>query len=193
MGVTSAWNEKSIAQERASKARLEKINIEISELSFELAELLDERSELKNNSTYRDGTHYHVCDIIEKSGNTLFNLYVQEKLHNLACQFDLKYWPSLGDFVKVIGDDALESEIYTDDSVAIEATTSQRPSNADSVRAFIADLDGFTKDNGGRIPDDFSLTDGTWASLINCVLNFDCNKLVDGTYIKNIRNRRLTQ
>lgn len=187
------WNEESIAQERTSKARLEEINIEISKLSFDLAELLKERSVLNNDSSYRDGTHYHVCDIIEKSANSLFNLYVKEDLFNLTCQFSLKYWPSLEDFVREIGEDASRAEIHTDDSVAIEATKSQRPSKADVIRAFITDLDDYKKGNRRRIPDDFSLSDETWASLINCVSNFDCNNLIDGTYIKNVRNRKLTQ
>lgn len=41
----------------------------------------------------------------------------------------------------------------------------------------------------GFIPNNFSVSDNTLASLINCALDLDADKLIDGGFVKRFRQR----
>jgi len=185
------WSSDSISKERNAREKLIAINKKIVSLSQGLAGLLDERSALSNDSAFSSSTHYHVCDVIEESGedNVLFRMWVKDDLSNLCSQYSLKYWPSIGDFMRVLSSDASNASIEASDPVTAAATKSQRASKADSVRALMAFLDSQKSENGGRIPNDFKPTDKTLASFINCALDFDADELVGEDYVKRLRQR----
>lgn len=186
------WSSEEIAEERNNLKRLEEINKKIASISNDLANLLDERSVINNNSAIRSNTYCHICDAINAAGNrvSLYKLYVQEEVKHLCREFPLKYWPSMSDILRVISLDASQAEIIIDDPVTEVALQSQRGSNADLVRVFLADLEGFKKENMGLLPDDFKLTDKSVASFINCVLDLD-DILMCEDYVKGVRNRSL--
>ncbi len=186
------WSSEEISKERKNLKRLEEINTKIASVSDDLANLLDERSIIDNNSAIRSNTHYHICDSINAAGNTvsLYKLYVQKEVKHLCGEFSLKYWPSISDILRVISLDALEAEITINDPVTQAALQSQRSSKADLVRIFLADLEGFKKENMGLLPDDFKLTDKSVASFINCVLESDEIFMCED-YVKGVRNRSL--
>ncbi len=121
--------------------------------------------------------------------NYLFTSYVQERLDALHGQFDLKYWPSLSDFLQELASDAEDAVIEATDPLTAAATMASRPSRADFIKALLAAIDENRGRNHGQLPNDFKVTDNTLATLASCVLDLGADDLVDGPYVKRLRQR----
>lgn len=136
-------------------------------------------------------THYHVCGVIEAASRTnhLFRSYVQKRLAALRSQFDLKYWPSLTDFLEVIATDAGSAVMEATDPLTAASTSAVRPSKADFFKALFAAIEAHSMKNYGQLPAGFRLTDRSLASLANCALNLDPDDLIDDAYVKRLRQR----
>ena len=108
LSTAAFWNPEKMQEARAARSDLANVNQQIARKAAELATLLEQRSDLHDTSGFSSDTHYHVCNVIEAASqhNYLFKSYVQEKLDALCCQFDLKYWPSLGEFLQELASDA---------------------------------------------------------------------------------------
>ena len=130
-----------------------------------------------------------VDDSPRRSNNCLFQSYVQEKLDALRGQFDLKYWPSLGDFMRELASDAEKAEMAATDPLTAAATAATRPSKADFFKALFASIEENSTENYGQLPRAFKLTDRTLASLANCALDLGPDELVDEAYVKRLRQR----
>jgi len=191
VNVAAFWNPERVAEARDGRTRLEEVNREIAELAGRLAALLDERSDLHNHSGFSSGTHYHIVDIIDaaskENGHYLF--FLKEKLKPLSGQFDLKYWPDLAEIVRVIGDDAALADTDATDPLTKAATSGLRGSRADFFKALFEGIRENTTGFYGSLPTSFRLTDGTLASLANCALDLEPDDLVDGAYVKRVRQR----
>jgi hypothetical protein len=150
-----------------------------------------QRSDLHNTSGFSTDTHYHVCDVIEAAAksNYLFTSYVQERLDALHGQFDLKYWPSLSDFLQELASDAEDAVMEATDPLTAAATMASRPSRADFIKALLAAIDENRGRNHGQLPNDFKATDNTLASFASCALDLGVEDLVDGPYVKRLRQR----
>ena len=70
-----------------------------------------------------------------------------------------------------------------------DATMASRPSRADFIKALLAAIDENGGRNYGQLPNDFKVTDSTLASLASCVLDLGADDLVDGPYVKRLRQR----
>lgn len=153
--------------------------------------LLERRSDLHNTSGFSSDTHYHVCDVLEAASqhNYLFTSYIQDRLNALRGQFDLKYWPSLSEFVQVLALDAKTANMTASDPLTAAATAAARPSKADFFKALFAAIEENAAENYGQLPSGFKLSDRTLASLGNCALDLGPNDLVDDAYIKRFRQR----
>lgn len=182
---------KKVQKARSARNALVIVNQQIEKKAAELAALLKQRSELNNTSGFCSSTHYHVCDVLEAAAqqNQLFQSFVQEKLGSLSCQFDLKYWPSLSDFLDVLASDAEKAVIEATDPLTYAATESTRPSKADFFRALFAAIEENSAECFGQLPKGFKLTDRTLASLGNCALGLGPDDLVDEAYMKRLRQR----
>lgn len=156
-----------------------------------MATLLEQRTDLHNTSGFSTETHYHAIDVIEAAsrGNYLFQSYVQEKLDALRSQFDLKYWPSLGDFMRELASDAEKADTEATDPLTAAATQAARPSKADFFKALFASIEENSAENYGQLPKGFKLTDRALASLANCALDLGADELVDEAYVKRLRQR----
>ncbi len=185
------WDPTKLQEARMHRADLERTNKEIERKACELADLLDHRASLQNTSGFSCDTHYHVCNAIESAsmGNYLFQSYVKEKLDAMCGQFDLKYWPSLAEVVREIGNDAGEAKISATDPLTAAGTAGVRSSKADFIKAMFAGIDENREAVGGLLPTDFKLTDRSLASLMNCALNLEPEELIDDAYIKRLRQR----
>ncbi|MBK8104018.1 MAG: hypothetical protein IPK42_00135 [Betaproteobacteria bacterium] len=102
------WSPESNQEARRGRARLVEVNQEIERVAAHLAELLDERTELKNRSGFSCETLYHPVDAIHAAAarNYSYEQWVKARLEALTGQFDLKYWPPLSAVAQAIADDA---------------------------------------------------------------------------------------
>ena len=190
--VAAFWNPDAVAEAREGRARLNEINREIARVAYDLSALLDERSALHEHSGFASGTHYHIVDIIDAASrdNGFYLFHLKEELEPLSARYDLKYWPTVSDIMRTIGQDAEDADTGPTDPLTAAATTGLRGSRADFFKALFEAI----KENGaafyGHIPRGFSLSDETLASLANCALDIGPDELVDGAYVKRLRQRR---
>lgn len=185
------WNPEEIAEARNARSELVKVNQRIAEQAAELAELLQQRSNLGNTSGFRTDTHYHVCDVIEAASkqNYSFTQYVREGLRRLRREFDLKYWPTLNDFIRELARDAEAAVAQASDPVTAAATAASKASLADFVKALFASIEENSARNYGYLPNGFQVSDNTFATLVNCSLDLGPDSMVDGPYVKRLRQR----
>lgn len=189
--ITSMHNPGEVKRSRDAEKQLNEVNRQIYSKATELAELLKKRSELINTSGFTTDTHYHICNVIcdASSGNPYFTSYLQDKLKQLQGQFDLKYWPRLDDVMQVIAEDARIAVPAAIDSITEAATIGGRASLADYFRALFEAIECNRQKEYGFLPNDFKLTDGSIATLTNCVLALEPEEMIDGAHVKNFRSR----
>lgn len=190
--IAAFWSPEAIQEARKGKARLITVNREIFEAATALAALLDERTALKNHSGFSCDTLYHPVDAIHAAGerNYSYEHWVKEKLEAMTGQFDLKYWPSLGDLAQAIADDAAKAAPLPHDPVTEAGTEGNRAGLADSFRAFFVALEESSARSYGFLPSAFELTDRSMAILMSCALGLGPDKVVDSTYVKRLRQRQ---
>lgn len=191
LSTAAFWNPMRIQDTRAARSDLANVNQQIARKAAELATLLEQRSILHDTSGFSSDTHYHVCNVIEAASrhNYLFKSYVQEKLASLRSQFDLKYWPSLDEFLQELSHDSEKAILEATDPLTAAATSATRSSKADFFKALFAAIEENTVENHGLLPGGFKLTDRTVASLANCALDLGPDELIDDAYIKRFRQR----
>lgn len=191
LSTAAFWNPEKMQEARAARSDLANVNQQIARKAAELATLLEQRSDLHDTSGFSSDTHYHVCNVIEAASqhNYLFQSYVQEKLGALRGQFDLKYWPSLGEFLQELAADAEKAVMAATDPLTAAATAATRPSRADFFKALFAAIEENSAKSYGQLPRGFKLTDRTLASLANCALDLGPDDLVDDAYMKRLRQR----
>ncbi|MGX9696683.1 hypothetical protein ACWYXK_06820 [Janthinobacterium lividum] len=191
LSTAAFWSLEQISEARNARDDLKVVNQQIASKAAELAELLQQRESIHNTSEFSSNTHYHVCHVLRAaaSGNQLFKSYVQKSFGQLSSQFDLKYWPTLTDFLSELASDAERAVPEASDPLTEAATSAQRSSLADFFKALFAAIDENSVRNHGRLPNDFRLTDNTLATLVNCALDLEPDELVDGVYVKRIRQR----
>lgn len=183
-----AWSPEKMSKARHTRKELIDINTRIAVMAEDLAQLLTRRDEIKETSGFSCGTFYHALDALELAAesedNHLFEWHVKEGLDAMRYQYDLKYWPPLSAVVEAIGEDARNAEVYARDLATASATESRRSGLSDFLKAFLARM----SDNS-VIPTNFSVSDNTLASLVNCALDLDADKLIDGDFVKRFRQR----
>lgn len=188
--VGAFWTPGRIAARRADRQDLVAINEAISRSSHALADLLDRRTALYERSGFGADTHYAIYDVIDAAGknNGHYQSYLKEQLQ-AAQRFDLKYWPSLSECIRVIGSDAQQAEVVPDNALTDAATHSSRPSKADFVRALLASIEDHRGDHQGGIPTTFEFTNSALADLVNVLLELPPKELVTEEYLKTERHR----
>ena len=192
LSTTAFWSPEKIAAARAARGALAGVNRQIARKAAELASLLDQRSNLHETTGFSSATHYHVVDVIEAAAdgrNYRFLSHVKERLDPLRSQFDLKYWPTPSEFVQELGSNADAAGTEASDPLTAAATAAVRPSLADFFKALLAAIEENGARQHGQLPFDFRPSDGTLASLANCALDLGPEELVDGPYVKRLRQR----
>lgn len=189
--VAAFWNPEGIEKARAGRERLRKVNSLIAIRAAELSALLAGRSELRTHSGFADDSYYHIVQAIDAAGarNPLYGTYIKKPLRALKSQFDLKYWPPPSACVAAIGSDAERAELEATDPITAAATEGSRASLADFFKGWFEAIEENGTDEGGFIPSGVKLTDNSYASFANCVLDLGPEDLVDGAYVKRLRQR----
>ncbi|WXL26724.1 hypothetical protein WG219_04385 [Ectopseudomonas mendocina] len=183
-----AWSPDKITKARQTRKDLTVINSQIAAMADSLAQLLTRRNELKETSGFSCETFHHVLDVVElaaeSEGNHLFEWHVKEHLDALRYQYDIKYWPPLSMVVAAVGENARNAEVYAADLATASATESPRSGLSDFLKAFLARIE-----DNSSIPRNFKMSDNTLASLVNCALDLDADKLIDAEYVRRFRQR----
>ncbi|HCG7179534.1 TPA: hypothetical protein NJ332_004664 [Vibrio parahaemolyticus] len=191
--VAVNWNPDEMKQARRDKKELETINEQIVSLAEQLATLLDKRYELKNSSDFTCDSVVRVTDLIQlaANGNYLFSNYLKDDITLLGNQYEYnRYWPSISNIVRAIGDDASDLEVYSGFKLTEVATESKRSSNRDFLRALFVALEEDKKDPVKRIPSSFRLTDVAMASIATCALYLDGGAVTEDN-VKTMRHSRV--
>lgn len=184
------WSPEAIAEARAGRQRLEKVNAKIAHTADALARLLSEREELHNESGFYSNTVYHPLKLIDQAGeaNHLYKSWVRKELKALP-SFELKYWPHIQDCIAVLARDAAEAEIDASDEITEAATSATRKGLADYLKAIFVAIDSRREGLPILIPLDFTLSDAALATLINCSLDLDPDDCVGAEFVKGVRQR----
>jgi hypothetical protein len=192
LSAVAHWAPEKLQEAREDRARLGELNARIATLARELADSLAQRESLHNESGFAANTLYHPVDLIEAAStrNGRFRSYIREPLGNLATQFDLKYWPSLGDMCAALAGDAEAAQVEATDPLTAAGTEGQRASLTSFVLALFAGVDENRADEYGPLPDDFQPTDETWAALVSSALDLSPDQIIGAEYIKGIRQRQ---
>jgi hypothetical protein len=188
------WSPEKIAQARAGRSALTEVNLQIARQAEELASLLSQRTALHNISGFTSDTQYHVCDVLQAAAqqNGLFRFHVQDRLEALRDEFDLKYWPTLSEFLLALAADAgaaAETPPKASDPLTAAATSASRSSLADFFKALLVAIDENRAGDHGQLPDDFKASDGTLGTVANCALDLDPDDMVGAPYVKRMRQR----
>ncbi len=127
------WCPEKNAEARKNRKRLEDVNEEIASLATLVANLLDERSGLHNHTGFTSGKVYDLCSATEAAtkDHHMFQSYPRTEFRRLFAQYDGKYWPSLSQVIRAVGQDAASTEIYATDPLTEAGTTGPRASQAD--------------------------------------------------------------
>ena len=189
--VGAVWHPGYLSTARQAHRRQDDLRSEISELANKLAARLRERTELSESSGFHTNGLYHIVDVIDRASesNAHFRLYLQEPLSELRHQYDLKYWPSVAEVVNAMAADARDVDIYPSDAITEAGTRSPKESKADSFRALQGALEEYRLSIHCLIGEDFRLSDESWATILNVMLDLDPDEQVDGPYIKRLRQR----
>jgi len=189
--VAAFWNPERVAEARSARTRLAEVNREIAEMAMDLAGLLEERSEISNSSGFASATHYQIVDVIDAacSENYHYRWHLKGELKPLSARYDLKYWPNLAEIVRVIGQDADYADTEATAPLTRAAATGSRGSRADFFKALFELIKEKDTASHGHLPRGFRLSDNTLASLANCALDVGPDELVDGAYVKRLRQR----
>ncbi|KFX76724.1 hypothetical protein [Ralstonia solanacearum] len=191
LSTAAFWSPEKISKARAAREELAKVNQEVASKAVELADLLQQRSDLHDTSGFSSNTHYHVCEAIESAarGNHLFKSYIQGSLEALRTRFDFKYWPTLSEVLRELASDADAAITEATNPLTAAATVASRASLADFFKALFASIEENSIRSYGRLPKDFKATDSTLAILANCALDLSTDESVDGPYVKRLRQR----
>ena len=191
LDVGAVWHPGRLNDARQACGRLVELRSEVSRIASKLAALLRERTALGDYSGFHTDSAHHIVDFVERAGesNGHFSLYLREPLSALRYQFDLKYWPSVADVADAIAADARNADIIPSDAITEAGTSSARPSKADSFRALLGALEEYRLSCPSPIGADFRLSDESWAAVLNVMLDLEPEEMVDGSYIKRLRQR----
>lgn len=191
LSIAAFWNPEANQEARQGRVKLIKVNQRIEVVAAELAELLNERTELNNHSGFSCETIYHPIDLIHAAAiqNYSYGRRVKEQLEVITGQFDLKYWPSLSLMAQAVADDAAKAVPRPDDAVTGAGTEGVRAGLADSFKALFVALDESKARMHGFIPDAFKLTDQSVADLMVCALDLSPGQ-VNSDFVKGLRQRQ---
>ncbi|MEZ8307045.1 hypothetical protein BCT31_00865 [Vibrio lentus] len=190
--VAINWNPVEMKQARRDKKELETVNEQIAELSEQLAALLDKRSELKTNTDFTCDSIVRLTDLIQiaANGNSLFSSYLKDDITRMGNQFEYyRYWPSIADTVRTIGNDAEDLNVYSRFTLTEVATESKRSSNRDFLRALLVAFEEDQSDPAKNISSSFGLTDAAIAAVATCALRLD-DDVVTEDNVKTMRHSR---
>lgn len=191
LGILVLTKPSDLNKSREDKKLLEELNRKIAKQAFQLAELIEKRSELHNTTQMSSDTYYSISDVVNDAAqdNYYYQSYPKTKFNQLFYQFDLKYWPNIAQIVDAIGIDADCAKVEASDSITKAGTKSKRPSVIDSVRAFFMALLNYENRHPGITKKVLNLSNSALTSVFNIGLALDPNEIVSDDQFKTAKSR----
>lgn len=189
------YDEQSIAMIREQKIKYSKVNKDIIKHAKKLANLITERSRLKNQTSISCESETNIINLIEIAGsaNLEYNNHVSNPLKKLNSKYDPSYWPPLEDLLLVIGTSTEEANIVTNDAVTGFAISSSRPSKKDTLNALFQKLDQSNNSNEGILNGNkLHFSDKSMAEIMNCAID-ESGEVVNDIYVKSARQSNSEQ
>lgn len=189
ISTAAIWNPEATSKFREVKKELEKLNQSIDDKATQLAKELETRMELCNEYGFSTEDTYHVLDMIAlaSANNGRYNTWIHKRIQPLKGQFDLKYWPTMHEFVNAIAEDSRQATVIATDDITTEAISSRKTSIRDFLRALSEAILENSESSHAFIPDNFRLSGRSLSSLTNCALQLNEDKYIDESYIKTTR------
>lgn len=189
--VAAFRNPKKANNARDARNKLIQINEQISTLSYQLASLIDQKSDIENYSGFTDNMSIDIVEFMDEASenNGHYQLFVKKDLLALRDDFDAKYWPTFSDILNVLGEKTDFTKIHPADKHTEISTRSSRPSKADFFDVLISHIEETKNDIWSKLPSNFHIKDKSMASFGNVVLKLNPDDLVDSQYIKSRRHR----
>lgn len=187
--IAAYWTPEANTIARSARTQLVEVNQKIAVAAAGLAGLFRQRCELSEGSGFTGGTYHSIRDVIDAAGqgNDDYRVHLGKRFRQLRAAFKRKYWPTLEAIMIELSADAGRVDVQARDSVTAAAIEGQRPSKADYFRAWLTDIE--EKGEGGEFPPGFRLTDATMASLATCILDLPKTEIIDGSYVKGVRQK----
>jgi hypothetical protein len=176
-------------QLRADYRELQALNIDIADAYTKLARLTERRDELLNRSGHLHVEHmFRLTDMIDAAGreNHLYLSYIRPELQKLD-RYDLKYWPDVPALLRTAGEERPKVTFHDDASRAIALA---KPSlRTDFLRDLFDRINELKRISIYGLRRDFRLSDESLAILCNVLCDLPEESEIDGTYIKQARQR----
>lgn len=190
--LTASFNPGEIGGKRRKNKDLESLNTKIEKTANSLSLLLQQKEALKEREGFSCSGDSSVLRLIMNASNTNghFNTFVRDNLQQLEGRYDSKYWPELSECLDVLANDIANSHIESIDPI-VEAQISKNKAGTLThfVEAFFEVIDENRSAHYGHVPNDFSLTDSCFATLVNYSLDLEPSELIGSDFIKTIRFR----
>lgn len=149
------WNPDRIAERREALRRIHELDAEIAKSAAALAKNLRMRNDIRErHGIGKSISDYNIPDAfpqllekyaaLEQPDSALCQQWLLKELRPIIERFDLKYWPTLPDFLEIVATAAgIEDEFgaVVEDNATRRALDSPEASQSDFIRAFFALLD----------------------------------------------------
>jgi len=191
LGILTITKPSDLSKSREDKKLLEELNQKIAKQAFHLAELIEKRSELHNNTQMSSDTYYSISDVVNDAAqdNHYFQSYSKNKFNQLFYEFGLKYWPNIAQIIDAIGIDAECAKVEAGDSITKAGTKSKRPSVIDTVRAFFMALLNYENRHPNITNKVLNLSNSALTSAINIGLALEPNEIISDDQFKTAKSR----
>jgi len=191
LGILAITKPCDLQKSREDKRSLQELNKKIAKQAFELAELIEKRSELNNCTQMSSNTYYSISDVINDAAqdNYLFQSHPKEKFNHLFYQYDSKYWPDIAQVVDAIAIDADCADIEASDSITEAGTKSKRSSVVDTIRAFFTALKNYENRHPNLLVKVFNISNQGITSLFNVGLALGPDDIISDDQFKTSKSR----
>ena len=181
------WHPKQARKIRSDYQKFEESNRDIFRTALKLAQLLEERSELSEGSSWSSYADTNLSDILYDTSkdHTLFNSFLMKSFKPLL-SYGSKYWPSTVSFVEELRNRFCDIDIEAGAPAHHLLIKQSRASDLDTIILFFSDLQ--TRKTGiNGLPNSFRLRDTSVASAINIGLDLPDTQLFTAEKVKGSR------
>ena len=191
LGILAITKPSDLQKSREDKKSLQELNRKIAKQAFDLAELIEKRSELDNSTQMRSNTYYSISDVINDAAqdNYLFQSNPKKQFNQLFYQYDLKYWPNIAQVIDAIGIDADCADIEASDSITEAGTKSTRSSVVDTIRAFFTALKNYENRHHNLSLKVMNMSNQCFTSVFNIGLALGPDEIISDDQFKTAKHR----
>lgn len=189
LSAAAPWGDGLEPEFVAQRAELTEVNRRIAETADALAELLDRRETFRGKpGDFADNTFFNIAELIAAAAHDrdLYQYHLEESLTALRTRYDWKYWPSLGDVLRTLATDAEAAQGPME--VAVEEGQPAFARRAvERFSNILFESMSLAMTTPAALPEDFNLSDATFAAIANSALGLAPDDRLRATEIRDLR------